>query len=98
MLAGISAGYYMRLEQGRDHRPSEQVLHALARALQLDDNATAHLYRWAAPPPRSRDRTWRETRRSGRTCRICWTPGPPRRPSSTTAGSMCWLRTRRRAR
>jgi transcriptional regulator with XRE-family HTH domain len=44
MLAGISAGYYMRLEQGRGHRPSEQVLEALARALRLDDDATAHLF------------------------------------------------------
>ncbi len=44
MLARISAGYYMRLEQGRDHRPSEQVLEALARALRLDDAATAHLF------------------------------------------------------
>ena len=44
MLAGLSVDYYMRLEQGRDHRPSEQVLECLARALQLDDDATAHLY------------------------------------------------------
>lgn len=43
-LAGLSVDYYMRLEQGRDHRPSEQVLECLARALQLDDDATAHLY------------------------------------------------------
>ena len=44
MLAGLSADYYARLEQGRDHRPSENVLEALARALQLDDDATEHLY------------------------------------------------------
>ena len=44
MLAGLSADYYMRLEQGRDHRPSEKVLTALARALQLDAAATAHLF------------------------------------------------------
>jgi transcriptional regulator with XRE-family HTH domain len=43
-LAALSVDYYMRLEQGRDHRPSEQVLECLARALQLDDDATAHLY------------------------------------------------------
>jgi transcriptional regulator with XRE-family HTH domain len=53
MLAGISAGYYMRLEQGRDHRPSEHVLKALARALKLDDDATAHLFSLARPAPRS---------------------------------------------
>jgi transcriptional regulator with XRE-family HTH domain len=51
MLAGISAGYYMRLEQGRDHRPSETVLEALARALRLDDAATAHLFALGRPAP-----------------------------------------------
>jgi transcriptional regulator with XRE-family HTH domain len=44
MLAGISSDYYLRLEQGRDHHPSAQVIDALARALQLDDDATAHLH------------------------------------------------------
>jgi transcriptional regulator with XRE-family HTH domain len=37
MLAGISTEYYLRLEQGRDHQPSDQVLDGLARALQLDE-------------------------------------------------------------
>ncbi len=50
MLAGLSADYYMRLEQGRDHRPSENVLDALARALQLDDDATEHLFSLSRPP------------------------------------------------
>ena len=53
MLAGISPNYYVRLEQGRDHRPSAQVIDALARALQLDEDATAHLHFLAQPvPPR----------------------------------------------
>lgn len=43
-LAGVSGDYYTRLEQGRGHQPSENVLEALARALQLDDDATAHLF------------------------------------------------------
>ncbi|MFE9125895.1 helix-turn-helix domain-containing protein [Streptomyces sp. NPDC007148] len=43
LLAGISSDYYLRLEQGRDRHPSVQVLQALARVLQLDDDATAHL-------------------------------------------------------
>jgi len=47
-LAGISADYYLRLEQGRDHRPSAQVIDALARALQLDKDATAHLHSLAS--------------------------------------------------
>ena len=49
MLAGISADYYLGLEQGRDRRPSVEVLDALARALRLDDAATAHLFALAAP-------------------------------------------------
>jgi transcriptional regulator with XRE-family HTH domain len=44
MLAGISPDYYLRLEQGRGHTPSAQVLDALANALKLDDPATAHLH------------------------------------------------------
>ncbi|GAA4582335.1 helix-turn-helix transcriptional regulator [Planotetraspora phitsanulokensis] len=54
MLAGISTDYYLRLEQGRDQHPSEQVLEALARALQLDDDATAHLHQLARPRQRRR--------------------------------------------
>jgi transcriptional regulator with XRE-family HTH domain len=49
MLAGISSDYYLRLEQGRDHRPSAQVIDALARALQLDADATAHLHSLSRP-------------------------------------------------
>lgn len=43
ILAGISTDYYLRLEQGRDANPSDQVLEALARALKLDPVATAYL-------------------------------------------------------
>lgn len=56
MLAGVSADYYVRLEQGRDQHPSEQVLDALARALRLDDDAAAHLHELARPAPRRRRR------------------------------------------
>jgi transcriptional regulator with XRE-family HTH domain len=56
MLAGVSADYYVRLEQGRDQHPSEQVVDALARALQLDDDAAAHLHELTRPAPRSRRR------------------------------------------
>jgi len=51
VLAGISSDYYLRLEQGRDHRPSEQVIDALARALRLDAEAAAHLHALSRPPP-----------------------------------------------
>jgi transcriptional regulator with XRE-family HTH domain len=50
MLAGISPDYYLRLEQGRDNHPSAQVIDALARALQLDDDSTAHLHALSQPP------------------------------------------------
>ncbi|SDT10607.1 helix-turn-helix domain-containing protein [Microlunatus soli] len=43
MLAGVSADYYLRLEQGRDRHPSAQVLEALARVLQLDEDASGYL-------------------------------------------------------
>ena len=54
MLAGVSADYYVRLEQGRDQHPSEQVIEALGRALQLDDDGVAHLRRLASPTARRR--------------------------------------------
>lgn len=44
-LAGISPEYYLRLEQGRDRQPSDQVLAALGRALRLDGPATEYLFR-----------------------------------------------------
>lgn len=61
-LAGVSADYYVRLEQGRERHPSEQVIDALARALRLDDDATAHLHELARPTPRRR-RAARRTER-----------------------------------
>src|ERR1700755_2371243 len=45
LLAGISAEYYTRLEQGHDRHPSAQVLIAIARAPRL-----------AEPRPRGRRR------------------------------------------
>jgi transcriptional regulator with XRE-family HTH domain len=61
MLAGISADYYLRLEQGRDRNPSVQVLESLARVLQLDPAATDYLLGLAGPHPRQRRRPKRET-------------------------------------
>jgi transcriptional regulator with XRE-family HTH domain len=46
-LAGISADYYLRIEQGRNVHPSPQILDALARALGMDGAATAHLHELA---------------------------------------------------
>ncbi|MFD7025639.1 helix-turn-helix domain-containing protein [Promicromonospora sukumoe] len=60
LLAGISADYYLRLEQGRDRNPSAQVLESIARVLLLDEAATRHLLGLAAPAPRRRRRPRRE--------------------------------------
>ncbi|GAA4933198.1 transcriptional regulator with XRE-family HTH domain [Nonomuraea thailandensis] len=52
LLAGISADYVTRLEQGRAANPSPQVVEALARALRLSADERAYLFRTAglAPP------------------------------------------------
>ncbi|GAA1271734.1 helix-turn-helix transcriptional regulator [Kitasatospora nipponensis] len=50
-LAGMSADYYMRLEQARSPQPSTQLLAALARALRLGDDARDHLYLLAGHRP-----------------------------------------------
>ncbi|WP_410655968.1 helix-turn-helix transcriptional regulator [Amycolatopsis sp. lyj-112] len=49
-LAGVSAGYYTRLEQGLAETASQQVLDALARALNLDQVETVHLHNLARQP------------------------------------------------
>jgi len=63
VLAGLSPDHYSRLEQGRQHTVTNEVLEALSRALQLDDIERAHLRdlaapsskrRWAAPEIRQR--------------------------------------------
>ncbi|MFI6688272.1 helix-turn-helix domain-containing protein [Streptomyces sp. NPDC050485] len=46
-LAGVSVEYVTRLEQGRDRRPSTQVLSALADALRLTAGERVHLHRLA---------------------------------------------------
>src|SRR5579859_6182341 len=82
-LAGVSSDYYVRLEQGRDRHPSDQVLLAIARALQLDQDATAYLLQLAKPPgPRSK-RTRRPEKASDgiRTLIASW----PLTPATSTA-------------
>jgi transcriptional regulator with XRE-family HTH domain len=60
LLAGISSDYYLRLEQGRDHHPSTQVVDALASALRLDEDATAHLHALSQPAAARRRPSGRE--------------------------------------
>ncbi|MEV7042550.1 helix-turn-helix transcriptional regulator [Amycolatopsis sp. NPDC051061] len=49
VLAGVSAEYYSRLEQGRQRNVSRAVLEALARALRLTSVERAHLFDLAHP-------------------------------------------------
>jgi transcriptional regulator with XRE-family HTH domain len=46
-LAGVGLSWYTWLEQGRDIKPSAQVLDALARVLELDAGERAHLFHLA---------------------------------------------------
>ncbi|MFJ9036671.1 helix-turn-helix transcriptional regulator [Streptomyces sp. NPDC102406] len=51
-LAGVSASYYMQLEQGRELNPSHRVLEAVARVLQLGDEDRLRLFRMVQPSSR----------------------------------------------
>ncbi|MFI5587290.1 helix-turn-helix transcriptional regulator [Amycolatopsis sp. NPDC051758] len=51
MLAGISADYVTRLEQGRASHPSAQIIETLARALRLSRTERAHLFHLAGLTP-----------------------------------------------
>ncbi|MFJ3220232.1 helix-turn-helix domain-containing protein [Kitasatospora sp. NPDC086801] len=53
VLAGVSADYYARLEQGRETNPSGQVIDAIAGALRLGLDARWHAYRLAGLLPKS---------------------------------------------
>ncbi len=54
MLAGISADYVTRLEQGRAANPSEQVVEALGRALRVSAAEREHLFHSAGLVPPGR--------------------------------------------
>ncbi|MCS7475657.1 helix-turn-helix domain-containing protein [Umezawaea endophytica] len=76
MLAGISADYYLRLERGRDRKPSVQVLDSLARVLRLDDDTRAYLLGLAADRPRRARRPRRETVPTGAAKLVALLPLP----------------------
>ncbi|MFJ2617712.1 helix-turn-helix transcriptional regulator [Glutamicibacter sp. NPDC087344] len=57
LLAGVSVDYYTKMERGNLSGASDSVLESLARALQLSEAETAHLYdlaRAASAAPRTR--------------------------------------------
>ena len=56
MLAGVSATYYARLEQGLSSNASESVIDSLARALDLTADERAHLLTLARPRTPARRR------------------------------------------
>ena len=62
MIAGVSVDYYARLERGNLAGVSDEVLGAIARALQLDEAESAHLFdlakavRGSASPRRAAQR------------------------------------------
>jgi transcriptional regulator with XRE-family HTH domain len=60
-LAGVSTTYYTFLEQGRDVRPSRQVVTALAGALRLSSAERAHLFQLAGITPAADDQAQAET-------------------------------------
>ena len=77
-LTGVSTDYYTRLEQGRDLAPSDAVLDALARALELDDAGRAHLQHLAHPtrPARRQTRTVQRIRPTVQSMLDAWTGQP----------------------
>ena len=60
-LAGVSTTYYTFLEQGRDVRPSRQVVTALASALRLSSAERAHLFQMAGITVVAEDQAQAET-------------------------------------
>ncbi|HWS52269.1 MAG TPA: helix-turn-helix transcriptional regulator [Microbacterium sp.] len=55
-LAGVSATYLTRLEQGQSQNASDAVIDALARALQLDSDERSHLFALAHRTPAEQPR------------------------------------------
>ena len=44
LLAGVSSEYYIQIERGRVSGVSDEVMHAIATALRLNEVETAHLF------------------------------------------------------
>ena len=74
MLAAISPTYYAFLEQGRDVRPSRQVLTAMADALRLLRARTRTPVHPRPPATTARWRMSSSSRPRSPTSRAWWTP------------------------
>ncbi|MEV6927286.1 helix-turn-helix transcriptional regulator [Dactylosporangium sp. NPDC051485] len=65
-LAGVSAVYYTRLEQGQSTNASESVIESIARALTLTDDERLYLHELTRPRPAKKRRAARpDTARPG---------------------------------
>jgi len=69
-LAGVSATYYTRLEQGQSTNASESVIDSIARALNLNEDERAHLHDLARPARAVRRRPARPDRARPGTVRL----------------------------
>ena len=81
MIAGVSSDYYARLERGNVSGVSDDVLGSIARALQLDEAETAHLYDLARgaraiTSPRRRAASPQHVRQSVQRLLDAWTGAP----------------------
>lgn len=73
-LAGVSVEYYTKLERGVISGASPEVLHAIAKALRLDDAERAHLFDLAqAASPVARPARRRSQRRWSPHASLQWT-------------------------
>ena len=55
VLAGISTEYYVRLEQGRERNPSDEVIAGIGKALRLNADAVAYMRSLASGRTRKLD-------------------------------------------
>ena len=81
MIAGVSVDYYARLERGNLSGVSDEVLGAIARALQLDEAETTHLFDLAraaraTTSPRRRAAAAQQVRPSVQRLLDAWTGVP----------------------
>jgi transcriptional regulator with XRE-family HTH domain len=96
LLASISATYYAYLEQGRELRPSREVLDALARALRLTPAERRHIHEIAHGSPPVDDRAAVSESASAAVCALVARMDPY--PSYVKGGSWAILAANRSAR
>ncbi|GAA3839000.1 helix-turn-helix transcriptional regulator [Saccharothrix violaceirubra] len=89
-LAGVSVGYYTRLEQGIGTGASTAVVDALAAALRLDPAEHDHLRTLAAPRPPTRPRTRRSRLRPAIRDLLAALPGTPAIVIDHRADVLAW--------